>query len=161
MQLQSLVSMGLVVAGTLSLGVSAAPVTNFPRFVLKTVVTAGNTDKNNLYLTSYHTGAGMADAVLTTVKPTVPLFLNNTAIQFDYGKTVSGLTYLNLQGDTNYASWDYATINQVDGPTNGFYFNNTASKVDGLGSGLKWNPGYPSQAPPNNATSTFGGWLGE
>jgi hypothetical protein len=131
-------------------------------FQLKTVVTAGNPNKNNLYVDGYHTGAGTAAAILTPTRPTnQQITLNDTAIQFNLDTSEPYPAYLNLASDINYAYWEEVTIDLEYGPTYGFYFNNSAAQTTGLGIGLKWNPNYPYQPPPQDGSSRFAGWLGE
>ncbi|EED18686.1 conserved hypothetical protein [Talaromyces stipitatus ATCC 10500] len=107
-------------------------------FLLKT--TGSNiTAHNNLYVEAYHTGAGMADAVLTTVTANAGHFyLNETYLQMDIGQEFS--YGFDIGGATNYAAWEFVTINA--------------------------GQGYPGFELENKSTLTynsteFGGWLGK
>lgn len=83
---------------SLAVGVSAAAAPK--EFHLKTVSTSSS--KNNLYVEAYHTGAGMADAVLTTSTSAAGKFyLNDTHLQMDIGQDFS--YGFELGGATNYA----------------------------------------------------------
>lgn len=81
---------------SLAAGVSATQ----KEFHLKTV--SSSSSKNNLYVEAYHTGAGMADAVLTTSTSAAGKFyLNETYLQMDIGQE---FTYgFEVGGATNYA----------------------------------------------------------
>lgn len=82
---------------TLAASSLAAP----SEFYLKT--TASNiSSHNNLYVEAYHTGAGMADAVLTTSTADAGHFyLNETYLQMDIDEEY---TYgWDIGADTNYA----------------------------------------------------------
>lgn len=63
---------------------------------------ATNADHNNLYVYSYHTGAGLSDAVLTNdVSIASSIYLNGTNALVDLGTEFTwGLI---ATGDTNYA----------------------------------------------------------
>ena len=89
-------------------------------FALKTVVKPDQPGKERfaeLYLTGYHTGAGLNDAVFIS-DPTTPVkgFLNGTAGQ-SYHKMVVDLGsdfpyFLNMQINTNfYAAWEPVAVN--------------------------------------------------
>lgn len=61
-------------------------------FHLRTKVTNGTydcgSDKNCLYVSAYHTGAGLNDvALLSNVTLADKAFLNGTNLQFDFGTT--------------------------------------------------------------------------
>ena len=76
------------------------------QFFLQTSLANGSTDatKDCLYLTSYHTGAGIADATLSSNKSiAIDSFLNGTYLQFQAGQQGFPIG-LFLYGDTNYAS---------------------------------------------------------
>lgn len=57
------------------------------RYYLQTQVKGyGNPDKNGLFVSGYHTGAGMNDAVLTqSIDVAAAGYLNGTSQQFDLG----------------------------------------------------------------------------
>ena len=112
--------------------------------------------KDGLYLTSYHTGAGLSDITFTSDKTiAAKAFLNGTVLQFDYNSTFPWSTF--MVGATNYAGWEPVQMNAGYG-SKGLYFND----ADGSGKyGLKWNPAYPTSTPPASALSEAIGWLGE
>ena len=65
----------------LAAGVSAAQ----KEFNLKTV--SSSPSKNNLFVEAYHTGAGLADAVLTpSASAAGKFYLNETYLQMDIGQ---------------------------------------------------------------------------
>jgi hypothetical protein len=69
---------------------------------LKTRTTDPSSDKNGLYVSSYHTGAGLSDAVLTSNKTHASrCFLNDTYMLFDFGPDVPW--GMNMGEATNYA----------------------------------------------------------
>ncbi|RJE25654.1 hypothetical protein PHISCL_01981, partial [Aspergillus sclerotialis] len=74
-------------------------------FTLKT--SSQKTEHNNLYVSAYHTGAGLNDAVLTKDAGTArPAVLNGTNVEFQLG---GELTWgMMMPGDTNYADLDSA-----------------------------------------------------
>lgn len=127
------------------------------QYFLKSVTIGGpSTNKSNLYIEAYHTGAGFNDAsvllssppdgskltssrVLVTKTGTnyaAPAFLNETYQEFNLGSSFPwGFV---MGNDYNYMGWLPVQINAGAGDT-GFYFNNT----DGSGvKGLKWNSAY-------------------
>ncbi|KAM0800328.1 hypothetical protein BDR22DRAFT_963289 [Usnea florida] len=127
---------------------SATNATSAPpsRYYLKTRdIDNGNSDKNNLYLSSYHSGAGENDVVLQPLSdfsadnpPTVG-FLNGTHQQFDL--RTPGIPWSFVMDDTEatYAGWKFVYIQPGYGPED-FFFNS---------SGLQWGlEGYG-----------FAGWL--
>jgi hypothetical protein len=70
-------------------------------FYLKTSG-ATNPQYNDLYLESYHTGAGLSDAVLTpNISTAVKFYLNDTTVQADYGQAYP--FGIQLDAATNYA----------------------------------------------------------
>ncbi|CRG91240.1 hypothetical protein PISL3812_08288 [Talaromyces islandicus] len=101
---------------SLAAGVSAAQ----NEFHLKTV--SSSPSKNNLYVEAYHTGAGLADAVLTTSSSAAGKFyLNETYLQMDIGQE---FTYgFELGGATNYAGWEFVEVNAGQG-ISGFVVEN-------------------------------------
>ncbi|KFY45689.1 hypothetical protein V495_02847 [Pseudogymnoascus sp. VKM F-4514 (FW-929)] len=104
------------------LGVAAAaPTTGDPSspYRLKTTVVKGDATKNNLYVQSYHTGAGLNDVALATEER--HSFINGTYQQFD----LSGSTFpsgLKLAYDSTYTQWLSTEINAGYGDE-GFSFN--------------------------------------
>ncbi|KAJ5760012.1 hypothetical protein N7520_007168 [Penicillium odoratum] len=101
-----LASLALLAATTL-----ANPVVSrsSKEFKLKTTGSA-NPDFNDLYLYSYHTGAGLSDGVLDSNASVGTKFsLNGTTTYADLGTTFSW--GLSVAGDTNYAAWEPVTIN--------------------------------------------------
>ena len=126
-------------------------------FYLKTKVTnpeygsAGS--KDALYVSSYHTGAGLSDATLSReITVAAKAYLNGTTLGFDFGTDFPW--GFSIGTDTNYAGWESVMIN-AGKETNGFYFNDTDGSDDG---GLKWNADYPGPVSSNNM---WIGWLGE
>lgn len=86
--------------------VSAIPIAqrrqtgNEGKFRLKTGGSS-NIEHNNLYVESYHTGAGASDAVLAGLNTSAIFFLNGTNAQYDAGTPFPW--GINLEGNTNYA----------------------------------------------------------
>ncbi|MCJ1244255.1 hypothetical protein MMC30_001453 [Trapelia coarctata] len=123
-------------------------------YVLKT--NSSNPTFSNLYLESYHTGAGLGDAVLVPAAPGSRFsngFLNGTYQEFDFGNIFPWGMYMT---SPTYGSWFPVQINVGYGSP-GFYFNNT----DGTGKvGLKWVDGWPYQLA-GDKFNEWNGWLGE
>ncbi|OQE23259.1 hypothetical protein PENSTE_c009G05355 [Penicillium steckii] len=95
--------------------VSAGPVARrTPKtFNLKTSG-AENDAHNDLYLYSYHTGAGLSDAVLDkSSEKAANVSLNGTVATVDLGNDFPWAIIAN--GYTNYANWDPVTINAGSG----------------------------------------------
>jgi hypothetical protein len=107
---------------------------NEAKFRLKTGGSS-NIEHNNLYVESYHTGAGASDAVLAGLNTSAIFFLNGTNAQYDAGTPFPW--GINLEGDTNYAEWEFVTLNPGYG-SGKFFINST---------GLQWTG------------DEFGGWL--
>lgn len=135
------------------LPLSLAALPTSPTYHLKTRSLSPTRLHNNLYLQSYHTGAGLNDAVFVPKPSPAKLaqdpnyistgFLNATQQEFDLGNQFPYGFYMG--GDTNYAGWEPVHVDVGPGDS-GFYFNNT----DGSGRrGLKWN------------SAEFVEWLGE
>ena len=122
-------------------------------YYLRTQTTDNSSAHNNLYIASYHTGAGLGDAVLIPKEQNVtwPGTLNGTAFQYVFGGEDFPWN-LNPNGAAGYAAWAPVTLDAAAGPVEGFYFNETD------GTGLLWNSVYPN-AGTNE--SQFGGWLGK
>jgi hypothetical protein len=56
-----------------------------PFYLLRTITTAPKSEKSNLYVSAYHTGAGLNDAVLTpNIARASKGFLNDTYQAFDF-----------------------------------------------------------------------------
>ncbi|KAI9718883.1 MAG: hypothetical protein M1812_003767 [Candelaria pacifica] len=106
-------------------------------YLLRTQVIYGGPYRfNGLYLSAYHTGAGLNDATLVRDNG-IHGFINDTHQEFDLGSQFPwGLT---LATDTNYAGWQFVYVNAGLG-SNAMAIN---------GSGLVQTYGQ------------FGGWLGE
>ncbi|MCJ1474987.1 hypothetical protein MMC13_003647 [Lambiella insularis] len=129
-------------------------------YYLKTV--SNTSSFNDLFLTTYHTGAGLNDAVFVPAisktgfnasnYPAATGFLNGTQQEFDLGNDFPyGMAPV---GDTTYDAWLPVQINVGFG-YEGFYFNNT----DGTGvEGLKWVDGWPYELA-GTKDNEFGGWL--
>ncbi|MCJ1310812.1 hypothetical protein MMC25_004479 [Agyrium rufum] len=128
-------------------------------YYLKSVDYPGNTtDKANLYLQGYHTGAGFNDVVLVpeSVGSLAKFFLNNTHQEADLGSAFPwGLV---LGNDDNYAGWELVQLNAGYGDS-GFYFNNTDGLFNAVAGaqGLKFNSAY--QYGEGIKFNEFGGWL--
>ena len=123
-------------------------------YVLKT--NSSNPAFSNLYLESYHTGAGLNDAVLVPAIPGSKFangFLNGTYQQFDFGTAFPWGMYMETP---TYGYFFNVHINVGYGSP-GFYFNNT----DGTGRvGLKWVDGWPYQLA-GDKFNDWNGWLGK
>ncbi|CAI7630277.1 hypothetical protein N7533_004067 [Penicillium manginii] len=91
--------------------VSAGPVASRApkQFTLKTSG-AENDAHNDLYLYSYHTGAGLSDAVFSDgTANSAHISLNGTEAQVDLGNTFSwGII---ASGDNSYSNWESVEIN--------------------------------------------------
>jgi hypothetical protein len=120
-------------------------------YVLKT--NSSNPAFSNLYLESYHSGAGTGDAVLVPGGSKFNGFLNGTYQEFDFGNPFPWGIYMI---DSFYGSWFPVQINVGHGSA-GFYFNDT----DGTSkTGLKWVDGWPYQLA-GDKFNEWNGWLGE
>ncbi|KAM0797564.1 hypothetical protein BDR22DRAFT_862737 [Usnea florida] len=110
-----------------------------PQYYLQTRVKGtGNPDKNALYVSSYHTGAGLSDVTLQSIDDAVIGYLNGTNQQFNF--TQDAFPWgLDMVLYDYYAEWDFVSINAGFG-SEGFFFNET---------GLQYN-----QDPDG-----FAGWL--
>ncbi|OKL62209.1 hypothetical protein UA08_02454 [Talaromyces atroroseus] len=66
---------------------------------------------NDLFLEAYHTGAGLADAVLSTDNINAGHFyLNDTELRMDVGDVDYAYGF-ELAADSGYAAWQFVTIN--------------------------------------------------
>jgi hypothetical protein len=127
---------------------SVSDVTDTPKYyLLKTKVYHGGRSKfNNLYVSSYHTGAGLNDAVLELSKDVArKAYLNGTNQLFEG----SGFPYGFVMQYQDYTKWAPVFINAGEGNA-GFYFNNTDRS--GL-KGLKWD------SSAGSGYNEFEGWL--
>lgn len=127
-------------------------------YYLKTQLAPGQPKKTrfaNLYLESYHTGAGENDAVFTATKAAASKgFLNATSVKRPNGKYFSEQLFdlgsdfpYGLVVDTTanfYSSWEPVRVN-AGGSPGGYFFNAT---------GLQWNT-----SPSQPAETEFGGWM--
>jgi hypothetical protein len=152
----------LVLAQTKSTGLNTTK-----EYQLQTCLKPGQNDKsqyNNLWLSSYHTGAGLNDVVFHKVQSGASkAFLNATNVT-----SSSGTQYYNqlfdlgndfpwgLQMDQNtafYAAWEPVRMNAgvggSDVSVSGFFLNST---------GLQWTTSVDA---PGSANDAFGGWIGE
>ncbi|KAL9072677.1 MAG: hypothetical protein Q9161_003385 [Pseudevernia consocians] len=82
----------------------------------------GNEDKNGLYVSGYHTGAGENDVTLESIDVASVGFLNGTYQQFDYGTDFPWGMVMGLYD--YYAEWEFAAINVGYGSAD-FFFNET------------------------------------
>ncbi|KAL2041849.1 hypothetical protein N7G274_005634 [Stereocaulon virgatum] len=132
----------LTVLPLISTAISAPPdtITVVPpsRYHLKTcVVGGGHADKEGLYASGFHIGAGINDVTLEGIEVASIGFLNGTYQQFDYGTPFPW--GLNMGGADNYAAWEFALVDTGFG-SEGFFFNS---------SGLQWT----------ETEGGFSGWL--
>ncbi|GAB7337885.1 hypothetical protein MBLNU457_4276t1 [Dothideomycetes sp. NU457] len=131
-------------------------------FKLISIVKPGQDDKcafDGLYLTSYHTGAGISDATFTPhLNVSASAFLNETSslgpaqaatatypLNFDLGTTYPWTA--EVANANNYAAWEPVRI-EAGGIANNFgafYINDT---------GLQW-----ASSPKDMSYDQFGGWL--
>lgn len=108
------------------------------RYYLETRVKGyGNEDKNGLYVSGYHTGAGENDVTLESIDVASVGFLNGTNQQFNYDDDYPWGMVMDIYD--NYAEWEFVAINGGYGSA-GFFFNET---------GLQYNP----------EDGGFAGWL--
>ena len=159
----------LITLTTLIAASNAALANKTQEFHLKTALKPGQKGKsrfNNLYIESYHTGAGLSDAVMVPANSATnraKAFLNGT------NGEVKGTTYQNVVFDlgnefpwslvvalnTNfYAAWEPVELNAGGGESDpkgysGYWIN---------GTGLQWTSDL-SEAPTSKLNE-FGGWLG-
>ncbi|KAJ5105008.1 hypothetical protein NUU61_002355 [Penicillium alfredii] len=117
--------------------VTASPIAKEKKYFHLQTTGAKNKELNNLFVHSYHTGAGLNDVVLAKDSDSAArVFLNGTNAQVDF-KTEFPWGFVAV-GDTNYASWESIKINVGYG-SDGF------SIKDG---NFQWSTEY-----------SFGGWL--
>lgn len=155
----------LVVLATMASTALAAASNETREYRLKTEVKPHQRNKrfyDNLYLYSYHTGAGLGDAtfdrnssagIVGTLNATNTSTANapDYVQQFDLGTGFPYSLYL-AEADTPYSGWQPARIDAGDGSSSsrgigeGFFINST---------GLQWNSA-PGQDADLNA---FGGWI--
>jgi len=114
-------------------------------YYLRTKVVNGKhvdtgSNKTNLYVYSYHTGAGLGDVGLSPNKSSaMEGYLNGTQQLFTYENNQIGPWPLAIAYGNSYQQWSTATISIAQDPSTyqGFFFNST---------GLQYN-------------NSFGGWL--
>ena len=108
--------------------------------------------KDRLFLTTYHTGAGLSDPTFTINSQVASKFrLNDTVLEIDLGNSIFGSLEMGVA--SGYYGWEPIKV-KAGASTPGFYFNNS----DGSGySGLRWNALYP-QNPPGLANPHIGWW---
>ncbi|PNS15084.1 hypothetical protein CAC42_2313 [Sphaceloma murrayae] len=139
-------------------GFSTAALNTTRSFKLMTKVKPGKSNKkqfNGLYLSAYHSGAGLNDAVLVKGKASgIRGFFNQTELDRPNGKPYFSLEF-DLGNDFPYAAqigygaydaWVSMEINAGDKQSYGAYFFNKA--------GLQFDA-----SPAVNGSSGFGGWL--
>ena len=86
---------------------AAAGLTQATHFKLKTTG-AANKAHDNLYVYTYHTGAGFNDAVLNKDEKNAPwAHLNETRVSFELGTHTPW--DMDVGGDTNYACMSFST----------------------------------------------------
>ncbi|RMZ86989.1 hypothetical protein DV736_g5789, partial [Chaetothyriales sp. CBS 134916] len=110
---------------------SATTVAPPPLFYLKTQVIGDlpdcGTDKDSLWLYSFHTGAGLGDAVLSTNKSyAMQAYLNGTQQLFTYLDNTIGPWPLRISY-LPYSLFSYVTISIAEAgpPQEGFFYNET------------------------------------
>ncbi|KAF6235745.1 hypothetical protein HO173_005940 [Letharia columbiana] len=142
----SFINLSLALAVTPSNPTNSTANTTFTppsRYYLKTsVIGAGNADKNDLYVSSYHTGPGLSDATLLPFSPTSNTvgFLNDTHQQFDLHSSVPFGMIMEPSENLDVA-WNFVRINELVfdagyGSTDGFSFNASGLQWDGRGAGV-------------------------
>ncbi|CAD6563581.1 MAG: hypothetical protein ASARMPRED_000070 [Alectoria sarmentosa] len=100
------------------------------RYYLQTrVKDHGSSDKNGLYVSTYHTGAGFNDATLGSIEIAAAGFLNETYQQFDLGDPFPW--GMNIAGNVDDGAWDFVQINVGLG-SSGFFFNESGLQVNDL-----------------------------
>ncbi|OBT62148.1 hypothetical protein VE03_08293 [Pseudogymnoascus sp. 23342-1-I1] len=129
------------------LGVAAAaPATNNPSkpYRLKTTVVSGDATKNNLYVQSYHTGAGLNDVALVSEGGSAA-YINGTYQQFDLNGSTFPSGLVLAYGET-YTRWLRTEINAGYGDA-GFSFNGSGLISDNPQFqgwlACDWNHGVP------------------
>ncbi|KAJ6107773.1 hypothetical protein N7523_009096 [Penicillium sp. IBT 18751x] len=94
-------------------------------------------DHNDLFLTTYHTGAGLNDAVLeSSADAAAAFYLNGTTALADLGTSYPW--GFEIGGDTNYADWEAVEIN-AGGGADGFSITDNKfvwSEAEGFGGWL-------------------------
>lgn len=92
---------------------ATASLTQATHFKLKTTGAINNKAHNNLYVNTYHTGAGFNDAVLVAEESAVPFaHLNETRASFELGDHEPW--DMDIGGDTNYACMYLSIIDQCE-----------------------------------------------
>lgn len=143
---------------------AVAALNNTGEYRLKTELKPHQRNKRlfeNLYVYSYHTGAGLGDAIFTRNASAAPVgFLNatntstaeapNYVQKFDLGTQFPWSMNLAL-ADTAYSGWQPVRIDAGAGGSSrgdgdGFFINST---------GLQWN----SSPGGDPALDAFGGWI--
>lgn len=158
---RSTVAFLLVVLSLISLSVSSA-ICNGTSYRLRTELKPNQESKahyNGLYLRSYHTGAGLGDAVLgSTPGDTIGCLTPNPPIEtyspwapnfqtFDIG---NDFPWHMIMGPSNsYQAWTTVQISAAGTPSDGFFINAT---------GLQWSTVSPE--PKYLSLEIFGGWFG-
>ncbi|CAF9924306.1 hypothetical protein IMSHALPRED_006146 [Imshaugia aleurites] len=142
--LLSLAHLSLTLAATTSNAISSianATLTPPIRYYLKTsVIDDDDSDKNDLYVTSWHTGAGFGDATLrpfSTLNKTVG-FLNDTRQQFDLYTSITYGMIMAPSDNLEHVAWNFVRINDLasnagDGSMSGFFFNASGLQWEGEG----------------------------
>ncbi|EME78756.1 uncharacterized protein MYCFIDRAFT_89396 [Pseudocercospora fijiensis CIRAD86] len=145
-------------------GLATAALNTTREYQLKTCLKSGQSGKSrydNLWLSSYHTGAGLNDVVFDETRAAASKgFLNATNVTsgdrtyynqlFDLGTTFAwGLVI--VESESFYAAWQPVEMNAgvqgSDTVVSGFFINST---------GLQWTSDPKS---PGSSSDAFGGWL--
>ncbi|KIW68618.1 hypothetical protein PV04_04552 [Phialophora macrospora] len=122
-------------------------------YYLRTKVVNGahkdtGSNKTNLYVYSYHTGAGLGDAALSSNKSIAwQGYLNGTQQLMTYTNNTIGPWPLSVQNGF-YQEWNQVTISISDTPTYnaGFFFNSSGLQYNGTTGGwlaCDWWHGVP------------------
>ncbi|KAK6431889.1 hypothetical protein LTR95_011942 [Oleoguttula sp. CCFEE 5521] len=130
--------------------------TTSPTYKLRADLKPGQPDKtayDGLYLSSYHTGAGLNDALFYSRDPADGILgsLNGTVQGFNLGTTFPWSMLMALSTAT-YAAWEPVRIDVGQGGISargwgdGFFIN---------GTGLQWT----SSTTGDEETNSFAGWM--
>ncbi|KAL9131217.1 MAG: hypothetical protein Q9175_006825 [Cornicularia normoerica] len=123
---------------------ASATITPPSSYYLKTrVVGHGHKDKDGLYVTNYHTGAGTADLTLQSIDSASPAFFNSGYQQFNLDPPEPfGITMADY--DNGGTGWNFVTTAPGYGD-GGFFFNATGLQFDFQAIGFE---GWLGMLPP-------------
>jgi len=137
-------------------------------YYLRTKVANGahkdtGSNKTNLYVYSYHTGAGLGDAALSSNKSIAwHGHLNGTRQLMTYTGNTLGPWPLSVQ-DAPYQEWNQVSLSIVGNPTYGFFFNSSGLQYNGTTGGwlaCDWWHGVPQLFQVNGYLSNGFGVTG-